>query len=103
LLKSYDWQKRVLDIQKTLTEEMAKIKGLEGVADVRILGAIGVIEMNRQVNVAKIQSYFITRHNVNIRPFGRLIYIMPPFIISRDETIALTDAIYHSINGKQWE
>jgi len=82
---------------------MEKIKGLEGVADIRILGAIGVVEMERQVNVAKIQNYFVTKHSVNIRPFGRLIYIMPPFIISRNEIIALTDAIYHSINEKQWE
>ena len=82
---------------------MEKIKGLDDVADVRILGAIGVVEMKRPVNVAKIQNYFIVRHNVNIRPFGKLIYIMPPFIINRDEIITLIDAIYHSITEKQWE
>ena len=103
LLKSYNWQEKVFNIQKTMTEEMEKIKGLRGVADVRILGAIGVVEMKRPVNVAKIQKYFITRHNVNIRPFGKLIYIMPPFIISRDEIKILTGAIYHSINENQWE
>jgi adenosylmethionine-8-amino-7-oxononanoate aminotransferase len=60
---------------------LIKAKKFESVADVRVLGGIGVLEMKQAVDVASAQAFFKQR-GVWIRPFGKLIYIMPPYIIS---------------------
>ncbi|TMN33098.1 adenosylmethionine--8-amino-7-oxononanoate transaminase [Pseudoalteromonas sp. S2755] len=74
---------------------------LSAVTDVRVLGAIGVVEVERVVDVAKIQKFFI-QQGVWIRPFGKLIYIMPPYITSNEEIETLTDAIYAAIKGEHF-
>jgi len=69
-----------------------------GVADVRVLGAIGVVEMEGPVDVAGLQKQFVDR-SVWIRPFGKLVYLMPPFIIGEHELTVLTDAINEVIGS----
>ncbi|MEJ6473844.1 adenosylmethionine--8-amino-7-oxononanoate transaminase [Pseudoalteromonas piscicida] len=71
---------------------------LDHVKDVRVLGAIGVVELDQVVDVAKIQAFFI-KQGVWIRPFGKLIYIMPPYTTPDEDITALVDAIYSAIAG----
>ena len=81
LLLNQNWQQRISDINSQL-QQLNKCHELDDVADVRTLGAIGVVELNDaagSVDVAKIQAYFVEQ-GVWIRPFGKLIYLMPPYI-----------------------
>jgi adenosylmethionine-8-amino-7-oxononanoate aminotransferase len=92
LLMEQDWQERVRLIQDQLQEELAPCNDMKNVADVRVLGGIGVVEMKEPVNMAKVQESFVQK-GVWIRPFGRLIYIMPPYMIKPRELSQLTLAI----------
>jgi len=92
LLLSSDWKQKVLSIEKQLRKELSPAQNLSMVADVRILGAIGVLEMKTPANVGALQNFFVDR-GVWIRPFGRLLYLMPPYIISVQELSLLSNAI----------
>jgi adenosylmethionine-8-amino-7-oxononanoate aminotransferase len=92
LLFSYDWQGTVLRMEEELKEGLAPCRAMSGVADVRVLGAIGVVELEQPVVMAEIQGRFVDR-GVWVRPFGKLVYLMPPFIATSAELAALTGAV----------
>ncbi len=99
LLLRSDWQKKVLSIEKTLKEKLLPLQHTDSVAEVRVLGAIGVVEMKEPVNMEQIQQRFVAA-GIWLRPFGKLVYTMPPFITSPGELDTLCNGICGVINGK---
>ncbi|MDQ1303747.1 MAG: adenosylmethionine---8-amino-7-oxononanoate aminotransferase [Pseudomonadota bacterium] len=92
LLLESPWQARVQAIEAQLREELGPLAAHPAVAEVRVLGAIGVVETRHPVPVAELQRCFVEA-GVWIRPFGRLIYLMPPYIIAPAELRQLTQAL----------
>jgi adenosylmethionine-8-amino-7-oxononanoate aminotransferase len=92
LLLESPWQQRVGAIAGVLEAELAPLRGCERVTDVRVLGAIGVVEIDRPVPMKTVQQQFVDA-GVWVRPFGRLIYLMPPFIIDDVDLRTLTSAV----------
>lgn len=101
LLTNYSWQTEVNRIEKQLKKQLIHALKHKQVKDIRILGAIGVIETHQTVNTAKIQAFFVSR-GVWIRPFRNLVYIMPPYIISNQELIQLCHVICEALNHKEF-
>jgi len=90
----------VANIETILKRELAPASTLEGVADVRVLGSIGVVELNRSVDVGKFQKKCV-EEGVWIRPFGRNAYIMPPYIISEEDLSRLCHALIDIISDER--
>jgi adenosylmethionine-8-amino-7-oxononanoate aminotransferase len=98
LLTSSPWRERVAGIEAQLKRELAPCRGLHGVADVRVLGAIGVVELSAPVDLASLQSELVAR-GVWLRPFGRLLYTMPPYVIGPADLSLVTRAMREVLEG----
>ncbi len=92
LLLNSDWQDNIADIEAVLHSELSPLRQHEKVADVRILGAIGVVELTEEMDIEIVQNLLI-ENGVWLRPYGKLLYTMPPFIINKQELLLITKAI----------
>jgi adenosylmethionine-8-amino-7-oxononanoate aminotransferase len=92
LLHEQPWQQRIRSMEQQMKLELNPATALPHVADVRILGAIGVVELHHPVDMGAIQ-YLCLSQGIWIRPFGKLVYIMPPYIITPDELSRLTTGL----------
>ena len=92
LLLASPWQQRIQQLEKGLEKGLAPARELSHVADVRILGAIGVVEMTAPVQMQKITAAFVA-HGIWVRPFGNLVYLMPPYVMSEQDLAFLTSAL----------
>lgn len=92
LLLESPWQQRVADIEKIMRQELAPAAAIPGVRDVRVLGGIGVVEVERPIDLGPFQKRCV-EEGVWIRPFGHNAYIMPPFM-------AITDAQLRTLSRK---
>ncbi len=97
LLMAKDWKAEIQRIEKHFTNTLFSLKENEEVADVRVLGAIGVVEMKKPVDMKTIQQSLID-NGVWLRPFGKLVYAMPPFVIRDTELECLTSGMVNTIN-----
>ncbi len=96
LLLESPWQQRVSQIEKQLIDTLLPCASLPKVADVRVLGAVGVVELTHPVNMEQMQQRFVEK-GVWVRPFRNLVYIMPPYIINEEELAQVTNAIIEVI------
>ena len=92
LLLNTDWQQNISRIQAGLEKSLAPCSELKQVKEVRVLGAIGVVEMQQAVDMQSITPAFVDA-GVWVRPFGKLIYLMPPYVINDDDLHTLTTAV----------
>lgn len=92
LILSYDIETRTANMQRTMGQQLSPAALLAGVAEVRCLGAVAVIELETAVDMPIFQSLLI-EHGIWVRPFGKLVYIMPPYIITDDELITLCQSL----------
>ena len=98
LLLITDWQENIERIETTLNTELQHFVALQSVAAIRLLGAIGVIEIHEPVNVAEIQKRFVAE-GVWVRRFGKLVYVMPPFISTETELKSLMQGVFKVLAG----
>lgn len=98
LLLNSPWQERVESIQTQLRLELEACTKIGIVKEVRVLGAIGVVELHKNVDLAFMTPAFI-KEGVWVRPFLNLVYIMPPYVITQEELTKLTTALFNVINA----
>lgn len=96
LLESGQWQQDVRRIERGLKSGLEACLELPAVSNVRVLGGIGVIELHGPVDLRAVQPMFVER-GVWIRPFGKLVYVMPPYVITNDELRQLATAMYQVV------
>ena len=98
LLLSSPWQQRVERIERQLRQQLEPCSSLPQVAEVRVLGAIGVVELEKPVDMVRVQPALVER-GVWLRPFGKLVYTMPPYIIDEADLTRITRAIFEVVSG----
>lgn len=96
LLASGKWRQQVKDIERDLRSGLAPCRDIPGVKHVRVLGAIGVVEMKEPVNTRALQAFFVDR-GVWLRPFNRLVYLMPPYVTPPGDTLRLCAAVEEAL------
>ncbi|EQB0497557.1 adenosylmethionine--8-amino-7-oxononanoate transaminase [Vibrio alginolyticus] len=99
LIEQGNWQQQTQQIEALFSELLPKLEEYDLVKNTRWLGAIGVVETHRPVNMEAIQALFV-EHGVWIRPFGKLIYMMPPFISKPEDIEKLVNAIDAALQRK---
>ena len=92
LLLESDWKARIAAIESGLNQGLEPCRKLGNVVDVRVLGAIGVVELEQAVDMHVIPEEFVSR-GVWVRPFGKLVYVMPAYIMSAEDLATLCQAI----------
>jgi adenosylmethionine---8-amino-7-oxononanoate aminotransferase len=92
LLLESPWEHRVITLERRLADGLGPAREFPGVADVRVLGAIGVVEAREPIDVGQVQEFLVER-GVWLRPFGRLLYTMPPYVLDESDTDTLTSAM----------
>ena len=92
LILSYDIEARTANMQLTIEQQLAPAALLKGVAEIRCLGAVAVIELREAVKMPVFQSLLI-EHGIWVRPFGKLVYIMPPYVITNTELVTLCQSL----------
>ena len=97
LLLATNWKKTIVDLNIWLSQYLLPCSQLNAVKNVRVLGAIGVVEVNEIVDVALFQKQCIEQ-GVWIRPFGKLIYLMPPYITPEGDIKKLADVIFNILD-----
>ena len=102
LLVSQDWQSTIQRIGNQLQQHLAPLAQLNYVQDVRVLGAIGVVELNFNVDMKTLQQEFVKR-GIWIRPFGKLVYVMPPYVISEAQLDTLLTELVDVVRHMQEE
>ncbi|HIF9063667.1 TPA: adenosylmethionine--8-amino-7-oxononanoate transaminase [Photobacterium damselae] len=100
LIAQNQWQHQVSQIEQQLSQQLPPIVSLSNVKEVRWLGAIGVVELHHPVEMVSIQQAFVD-YGIWVRPFGKLVYIMPPFIIQPEQLSKLTQGLYEVLKPLQ--
>jgi len=100
VLLAQDWQANIQRIEKQLVQHLQPLSQLDYVQDVRVLGAIGVVELSFNVDMKTLQQQFVQR-GIWIRPFGKLVYVMPPYVISEQELNTLLQQLVEVVEQMQ--
>lgn len=98
MLLGSPWQQNISDIERGLIKGLQPCTQLKSVKDVRVLGAIGVVELHQPVDMKILQPMFV-ESGIWVRPFGRLVYLMPPYIISESDLDTLTTAVHEVLSA----
>ncbi|MEK9683128.1 MAG: adenosylmethionine--8-amino-7-oxononanoate transaminase [Rhodospirillaceae bacterium] len=96
LFEEGNWLNQVASIENQLSDSLEVCSRLPGVIDVRVKGAIGVVQVNEGSRLTELRQFFVD-NSVWVRPFGDIIYLMPPFIISDEQCTALTEAVTKAV------
>jgi len=102
LLLESGWQQAIARIERGLREGLSPCTAFAHVEEVRVLGAIGVVEMRQPVDMASITKAFVDA-GVWVRPFGKFVYLMPPFVMSDEDLKTLTRAVFEVVAAHQAE
>ncbi|CAG2158131.1 unnamed protein product [Oppiella nova] len=95
-----DWQSNIQRIEAQLRDALQPLQSLNHVHDVRVLGAIGVVELTVNVDMKTLQQEFV-RRGIWIRPFGKLVYVMPPYVITAQELKTLLEQLVEVVKGME--